>query len=81
MFGFGLLNPVYSEFAKTGYPDQIREIQKRSEYRPNRFGPVFEFDIPYFVLIPNLSKNTKTGRSNVKIGTERNGIYPDRFQP
>ena len=37
-------------------------IQKRSGYRTNRFRPVFEFDIPYFVLIPNLSENMITSR-------------------
>ena len=52
---------VYPELVKTGYLDQIWKIQKRSGYRLNRFRPVFEFDISYFVRIPYLSDNTKMG--------------------
>jgi hypothetical protein len=41
---------VYSKLVKTGYPDKIWEIRKQLGYKPNRFRPVFEFDILYFVM-------------------------------
>ena len=43
-----------------GYLDKIREIRKRLGYEPNRFHPVFESDILYFVPILYLSENTKS---------------------
>ena len=36
------------ELVKAGYPEQIREIRKRSGKQSNRFRPDSEFDIPYY---------------------------------
>ena len=69
---------VFLELVKTGYPDQIREIRKRLRNRPNRFRSVFEFDIPYFILIPNLSKKYENGpvKCRNRDGTERDLSRP-----
>jgi len=47
----------------------------------NRFCSVFEFGIPYFELILDLSENTKSSGSNVENDVGRYGIYPDLFIP
>jgi len=63
---------------KAGYPEQIREIRKRSGKQSNRFRPDSEFDIPYYRTESEFVRKCENERVKWRnrCGTERDLSRP-----
>ena len=66
------------ELVKAGYPEQIREIRKRSGKQSNRFRPDSEFDIPYYRTESEFVRKCENERVKWRnrCGTERDLSRP-----